>query len=203
MVEAVLALAYACQLPLALEFISQDAVRGPVDLPVQTGSVREVITAVVDSAPGYRVDFAHGLVDIYSSEARRDPLNPFNLVVPEYRVAGLDTDMADSMLVCTLGDELLPHSGGCGGSSPFGRWGPLKITLEMHNATVYEILNAIVAQNGRAAWTPINLPRVPELRRRRFFTNFWSIYPLDPPFEGAAVEPLRRLFPPAHGEAKH
>jgi hypothetical protein len=203
MVEAVLALAYACQLPLALELISQDAVRRPVDLPVQTGSVREVITVVVHSVPGYRVDFTHGLVDIYSAEARRDPLNPFNLVLPEYRVADLDTDMADNMLVCALGRELISHSPGCGGSSGFGQWGPLKITLEMHNARVYEILNAIVAQNGRAFWTPIKLPRPPELRRGRSFTNFWSIYPLDPAFEGAALERLRALFPPPHGEAKH
>src|SRR6202011_5143005 len=44
-------------------------------------------------------------------------------------------------------------SQGCGGSLAVGQWDPLRISLHLHNVRVYEILNAIVAQNGRAIWT--------------------------------------------------
>jgi hypothetical protein len=197
MVDEVLTLAYKYQLPLGLENLTSDAVQKPLDLRVRRSSLGDVITALTGSVPGYRVDFAHGLVEVYSPKARLDASNPFNLVVPEYRVASLDTEMASAMLLCALGTELHPQSAGCGGSSALGQWGPLKITLEIRNARVREILNAIVAQNGRAIWTPISLPTVRELRQGRSLTNFWYIYPLDGPFESAAAERLRGLFLPA------
>ena len=196
MADAVLALAYRYRLPLAVEHVTRDAVQKPLDLHIRRTSVRDIIAALAASVPGYRVELSHGLVDLYFPDARLEPLNPLNLVVGEYRVSGVDTHMADAMLLCGLGRQLDPTSGGCGGSIAGGQWGPLKITLEMRNAKVYEILDAIVAQNGQAVWTPIKLPKVPELWGHSL-SNFWYIYPLDPPFEAVAAERLRSLFPPS------
>ena len=68
-----------------------------------------------------------------------------------------------------------------------------KITLHLRNKRVYEILNAIVAQNGRALWTPI----VPSKISSPLITgNYWYIYPLDPSFETSALEGLQRVVPP-------
>jgi hypothetical protein len=196
MADAVLALAYEHQLPLALECVTREAVQKRLELRLRGQSVRNVIAAISASAPGCRVDFSHGLVDVYSAEARADASDPFNTVVAEYRVVGVDTDTADRMLFCTLGRQLYPHSAGCGGNTAGDQWGNVKITLEMRNAKVYQILNAIVAQNRRAVWTPIRPPGTSPDRRRGYLTNFWSIYPLDPDFEQAVAAGLRSLLPP-------
>jgi len=81
---------------------------------------------------------------------------------------------------------LLP---GCGGSLAVGQWDPLRITLHLHNARVYEILNAIVAQNGRAIWTVTvsNLASLPQC------CGLWYIYPLQEPFKSVVSDRLVRM----------
>jgi hypothetical protein len=196
MTDVVLALAYEHQLPLALECVTRDAVQKPLELHARGQKLRDVIATLTASVPGCRVDLSHGLVDVYSPEARTDSSDLFNMVVPEYRVAGVDTDMADTMLLCTLGRRLYPRSAGCGGSTAGDQWGHVKITLEMRNAKVYQILNAIVAQNGRAVWTPMRTSKTPAEGNRGYLTNFWNIYPLDPDFERAVAMNVRGLFAP-------
>lgn len=202
MVDLLLMLAYRYKLPMDFEYITNDALRRPLRFRTGPRTVRGLIAALAALAPGYSADFSHGLVEIYSPEARLDSSNPFNLVVAEYRVHGVDTETADNTLLCTLGQQLHPGSG-CGGSTSGGQWGSTKISLEMNNAKVFEILNAIVAQNGRAVWTPIRSTTTSAERGRRYLTNFWDIYPLDPAFEKSAAERLKALFPPAPQAERH
>jgi hypothetical protein len=197
MADVVLALAYEHQLPLALECVTRDALQKPLDLRARGQKLRELITTVTASVPGCRVDFSHGLVDVYSAEARTDSMDLFNTVIPEYRVAGVDTGVADTMLLCTLGRQMYPRSAGCGGSTAGDQWGHAKITLQMRNAKLYQILDAIVAQNGRAVWTPIGTSKISANVDRGYLTNFWNIYPLDPDFEQAVAMRLRALLAPA------
>jgi hypothetical protein len=196
MAAALLALAYAHQLPLALECVTRDAVQKPLDVCLRGSTVRNIIAALCASVPGCRVDFPQGLVDVYSAEDRLDPSDLFNIVVPEYRVAGVDTDVADMILFCTLGRQLYPRSGGCGGSTAGDQWGHVKITLEMHDAKIYQVLNAIVAKNGSAIWTPTRSSKTTANSGQRYLTSFWSIYPLDPNFEPAVEARVKALVAP-------
>ncbi len=183
MAELAVQIAYRYRLPMAIEYLDRGALRKPLHLKLRGQSVRQVIAALVPSVPGYQVDFSQGLVDIYSPAARRNPSNPFNTLIRKYDVDGLDTHFADAQLLCAFGQQINPHSG-CGGSVAPGQWGPMKITLHLENKRVYEILNAIVAQNGEAIWTPLNHSVGPS----RMVTNFWYIYPLDPPFQKTLLE---------------
>jgi len=189
MADVAVQIAYKYKLPMAIEHVDLDALRKPLRLTLKGQSVRQVIAAIVASVPGYQVDFSRGLVDIYSPAARRDPSNLLNMQIPRFEVDGLDTHLADAQLLCDIGRQLHGHSG-CGGSVAGGQWGKRKITLHLDNRRVYEILNAIVAQNGEALWVPIAQPK----EGSPLITgNFWYIYPLDPPFERSAVERLREL----------
>jgi hypothetical protein len=183
MAELAVQMAYRYKLPMAIEYLDRNALRKPLHMKMQDDSVRQVIASIVGSLPEYRVDFSQGLVDIYSPAARSDAANPLNMVVRRYDVEGLDTHFADSELLCAMGRQTNPHSG-CGGSVAPGQWGDLKITLHLENKRVYQILNAIVAQNGGAIWAPLAQPVGPA----RMMTNFWYIYPLDPPFQRAVLE---------------
>jgi hypothetical protein len=181
-------LAYQHRLPMAFECVDQDALRKPLRLQLKAHSLRHVIVAVVASFPEFRVDFSQGIVDVYCPAARQDSSNPFNTLIPRYDVEGVDTHFADAQLLCAISAL---HGGGCGGSVAGGEWGSLTLTLHLANKRVYEILNAIVAQNGQALWVPIAPPAKPS----PMSMNFWYIYPLDPPFEGSAIGGLEAFVP--------
>lgn len=183
LVASVLDLAYEYELPTGIEYIDREAATKPINLELRNESVRGILLAIVQQLPQYRVNFSDGLVNIYAPRAREDASNLFNRVIKTFAVTELDTHRADVELVCSLARELVPP-GPCGGSIAVGQWGPLKITVHLQNAKVYEIVNAMVAQNGKAVWTviapPDKLSKVP-------VGGLWHIYPLEPPFKDAVL----------------
>jgi hypothetical protein len=200
MADLALELAYNYQLPMGIEYATRDAVRAPVKLRLKNRNLRDIITALVSATPGFRVDFTAGLVDISFLEARLDPSNLFNSLIPQFDVNNMDTHNADAELLCSLAKQRNPL-GACGGSIAIGQWGDRNITLHLRNRKVYEILNAIVAQNGRAVWTPTVTVKNTASADTQFLKNFWYIYPLDEPFRQAALRRLELLFPlpkPSH-----
>jgi hypothetical protein len=181
-------LAYEHRVPLAFEYADEDAVRKPLRMKLGGYSLREVIAAIVTPLHEYRVDFSHGIVDIYCPAARLDPSNPLNTVIPRYDAEHLDTHFADAQLLCAISAL---RGGGCGGSIAGGQWGPITITLHLVNRRVYQILNSIVAQNGHAIWVPLVRHTGPSAVPM----NFWYIYPLDAPFEASALKTLEQSAP--------
>jgi hypothetical protein len=121
-------------------------------------------------------------------EARLNPSNRFNTTLRVFDVANLNTAMASAELSCALARQLHPNTA-CGGSINPGEWGNLKITLHLKNKKVYEILNALVAQNGRAVWIPLAWPPGPAYDP----LTIWHVYPLDPVMESSVLERLQVL----------
>ncbi len=189
LIASVVDLAYQYELPTGIEYLDHEATTRPIDLQFHDESVRGILLAIIQEVPEYRVSFSEDIVDIYVPKAREDPSNLFSKIIKNFAVTELDTHLADMELVCELAQELVPL-GGCGGSIALGQWGPLKITLHLHNATVREILNAIVAQNGRAVWT-VMAP--PEKLTKNQFGGLWHIYPLEPPYKAGVLERLSSI----------
>ena len=189
LVAIVLDLAYEFQLPTGIEYIDHDAMTRPINLELNNESVRGILLAIVQQVPEYKVSFSEGVVDVYTPKAREDTSNLLNKTIKNFGVSGLDTTRADMELFCALSREVLP-SGGCGGSIATGQWGPLRITVQLQNAKVYEILNAMTAQNGKAIWTviapPNRLSKIP-------VGGLWHIYPLEAPFKQGILEQLREV----------
>ncbi len=186
MAELAVQIAYRYKLPMAIEYLDRNALRKSLRLNMKDQTVRQVVSAIIGSVPGYQVDFLQGLIDVYSPLARSDSANPLNMMIRKYAAEGLDTHFASAQVLCAMGRQIDPHSA-CGGSVAGGQWGSLKITLHLENKRVYEILNAIVAKNGRAIWTPLAQPVGPS----RMMTNFWYIYPLDAPFQSVILDRIR------------
>jgi hypothetical protein len=160
----------------------------PLNLEFHQKSFRGIVEAIVREDPQYRVSFSNGIVDIFSPMARKDSSNLLNKVMKDFSVTEMETRLADYQLFCAVVVQAA-GSGGCAGSLAVGQWDPLRITLHMHNARVYEILNAIVAQNGRAIWivTASNLASVPQC------CGLWYIYPLEEPFKSVVSDRLVRM----------
>jgi hypothetical protein len=187
-VASVVELAYRYQLPMAVEYADRDATTRPLNLEFHNQSVRRILEAIVRQAPHYRVSFSNGIVDIFSPEAREDASNLLNVAIKDFSVIEMETREADCQLFCALSHEV--NSAWCGGSVAVGQWEPVRITLHLQNAKVYEVLNAIVAQNGRAIWT---VTASPEKRSNLQSGGIWYIYPLQQPFAATASERLARM----------
>jgi hypothetical protein len=119
--------------------------------------------------------------------AREDRSNLLNRVLKDFSVTEMETREADFQLFCAVAQAA--GSQGCAGSLAGGQWEPLRITLHLQNAKTYAILNAIVAQNGRAIWTVTasNLASFPQS------SGLWYIYPLQEPFKSVVSERLIRM----------
>jgi hypothetical protein len=187
LVDSLIELAYKYQLPMAIEYADWEATKRPLNLEFHDKSLREIFEAIVKEDPQYRVNFSNGIVDIFSHRARADNSNLLNKVIKDFSVTEMDTRMADFQLFCALTQALA--SGGCGASLAGGQWEPLRITLHLHNVRVYEVLNAIVAQNGKAIWTVTasNLTSIPRC------CGLWYIYPLQEPFKSTVSDRLVRM----------
>jgi hypothetical protein len=189
LIASVVDLAYEYQLPMAVEYVNRDVITRPLNLQFRNQSVRQILESIIRQAPKFRVSFSQGLVDIFTPEGRDDPLNQFNKVIRDFEVTKLDTRQAGFELFCSLNRQT-DSSRVCGGSLAIGQWSSLKITLHLQNAKVYEILNAIVAQNGKAIWTL--LVRPDELSKLQS-GDIWYVYPLQQPFKSVVLERLARL----------
>lgn len=186
-VGCVTELAYCYGLPTAIEYVDRDAAHRTLNIKFHDPSVREVLEALAQQTPEYRLSFSDGLVDVYSPRARADDSNVLNRVIRNYRVTEMETRDADFHLFCQLVTKL--GGGWCGGSLAIGQWEPTRISLHLQNAKAYEVINAIVAQNGSAIWTVTARPdRMSKIQD----SGTWHVYPLEPAFQSIVVERLER-----------
>lgn len=196
--ELLLGLAFKYRLPMAIEYVDQEASTRPTKVALRNATVGQVLATIVAKMPGYALTTSEGLVDVYSPHAREDPSNELNFTVKNYNVDGVDTLQASADLSCAMGREMHPPRG-CFVSIARGQWGPLRITLHVREAKVYQILNRIVAQNGSAVWTVLQPPGRMNSRGQ----SLWQVCPLEPGFKQTAIERLKGLFPPRPGDLKH
>jgi hypothetical protein len=189
LLSAVVGLAYEYKLPMGIEYVDREATTRPIYLEFRNESLRTIFASIVAQLPEYRVDFFGEVVEIYSPHAREDSANLFNKPIKDFSVVGVDTRDADLELSCSLSREL-KASAFCGGSITNGQWGPLKITVRRKNAMVYEILMAIVQQNGKAIWI---VTTSPEKLSKMQMGGLWHIYPLEMPFKEVVLDKLESL----------
>jgi hypothetical protein len=189
LVASFLDLAYQFQLPFAFEYVNRAAATQPIDLHFHGEPLRKVLETIVGQVPGYRVSFSAGIVSVYAPSQRSDASSILNLEIEDFQVTQMETRQADMKLFCTVAQSVNP-SGMCVGSIAAGEWPKTKITLNMKRAKVREILDAIIAQNGEAAWTVI---AAPEKLSDVPIGGLWYIYPLSKPYESRVLDKLRSL----------
>lgn len=198
LMAVVVDLGYEYQLPMGIEYLDREAATRQLNLEFHDQSLRTILAGVVAEFPEYRVTFSTQVVQIYSPQAREDPSNLFNKVIKDFSIVGADTEDAGLELNCSLSRELgISHF--CGGSITNGQWGPVKLTLHLQNAKVYEILDAIIAQNRKALWT-VTVP--PEGLSTSQTSNLWHIFPLQSPFKETVLDRLTVAFAGKSDRAK-
>ena len=198
LIAVLIDLAYEYELPTGIEYLDAEALTFPIDLRFQNESIRTILIATIRQIPKYQVVFSGGLVDVFVPSEREDTSNLLNKVIKEFNVEEQDTGVANFELACALARGADPSSI-CAGSVAKGQLGTKRTTLHLQNAKVYEILNAMVAQNGKAIWTVI-------VSRSSLTdphsSDLWHIYPLQPPFKEVVLDKLRGIST-VEGKAEH
>ena len=184
LVASIVDLAFRYQLPTAIEYADREATTRRLNSHFQNESVRRILEAITEQVPGYSVSFSGRIVDVFAARGREDPSNLLNKVIQDFAVSQVDTHEADFQLFCAVGRELGQN---CAGSIAIGQWDPFKITLHLQNARIYEVLNAIVAENGKAIWTVMVRP---DQLSKLQVGGIWYVYPLQQPFKAVVSETL-------------
>jgi len=185
--RVVLDLASEYKLPLGIEYVDRGAVRRRLDLRLTNKTVRDILGALVDQLPQYRLSISPGVVEIYSPQAREDKSNVLNVVIDDF--AATETPRLTSYaLYQALMDRL--HQPCCliGNVMESGDARPM--ALHLQRMRVYEILNALVAQDGQSLW----VPTVPPEQLSALGAKPWEVYELGWP--ELVMGTLQRLFPP-------
>jgi hypothetical protein len=197
LIAVLIDLAYEYELPMGIEYLDRESLTVPIDLRLQDESVRAILIATIQQVPEYQVAFSGGLVDVFVPRERENTSSLLNKVIKDFNVAEQDTGVANFELACALGSQANPSSV-CVGSIAKGQLGTTRASLHLQNAKVYEILNAMVAQNGKAIWTVI-------VSRSSLTdphsSDLWHIYPIQPPFKEIVLDKLRSI-PTAEGKAE-
>ena len=191
--QALLGLAYEYKLPMGVEYWSKESTHVPLKLQLRNRSVQEILETLATEQPGYRVSFPGGVVQVYASRGRSDPSNLLNTIIPRFRIMGEDPAAASAQAF-----EALVHvvSPGTSVIESTAVGSPLRVSLDLRNARVYEILNAIVAQDGAAVW----VVRVPPDKLSVLKGDLWYLYPLDAAFKEVVLQDVRSLFPDGKGK---
>ncbi len=187
-VRAVLDLVYEYRLPLGLEYVDAEAIRRPLELKLKEKSVREILRAVVAQLPQYQITFAPGVVEIYSPQARADASNLLNTVIENFEVRNQDAKRASWEVYASLEAQLRPHNAIIG--NILGEVPP-KISLNLRHKKVYELLDAIVTENGDSLW----VPRVPPEKLSKFDETPWQLFGLGAGWEELVLTHLQAVFP--------
>ena len=186
-VRVVLDLASEFRLPLSLEYLDRNAVRRPLSLRLANATVRQILTKLVAQLPEYQLSVSPGVLDFYSPQARADKSNPLNAVIDDFSETG--TLRMESLAIyqammskagkpcCQAGDVLES-----GDARP--------VALHFRDKKVYELLNQLVAKDGKSLWVCTTAPgRSPEPGVKP-----WEVYELG--WTQFIMADLQKVFPP-------
>lgn len=180
-------LAYSYHLPIALEYIDRAALAAHPAPRLRGMTVSEALRTIIAVCPEYSVDVSHGVIDIYSPLARRDPSNLLNTIIPRFSVTDLDAGVASAALLDAV---LAQRKPGMSVAHSVAGVGGEKLSLSVMNMPVYAILNKIIVSQGSSIWV-VNVP--PQKLSEPEDTP-WHVYPLDSAYEPIVLGALGELF---------
>jgi hypothetical protein len=197
LLDALLQLGQEQGIPLGIEYIDLKAVTDPISVDMGPATVAQVFDAILRQQPGYSWSVRGGVVCISHLGVPAGGLNLLDHVLTDFSIQKISITEAGNVLYMTLDKELHPGITGWGGSYA----GDISRTevgpFAMHNVTVREALNRMVAQAGDAAWVvqvpPGNLDELPSY-------GLWRIiqYRTPPELYGPFFRGILRYVKPDH-----
>jgi len=157
MIDAVLLFGQQERIGLGIDYIDAAALQQRVTIHLRTATVADVLDAITRRF-GYRWSTNGRVVRITHPGAMVGSRNLLNTRIAKFKVSDVPLEQADCNLKIAFYFALNPKGTGIVGDCPYGgleyRIGP----LDVKNATVGQILDALISQHGNGAWV-VQQPR--------------------------------------------
>lgn len=165
LIDALLQLARQEQIPLGIEYVDFEALEKPIAVNLGPATISEVLDAILKQGSGYSWSVQDCVVNVSHASISENSGNLLNTRLPRFSVPSVSLQEGSHVLEMTLDHEIHPQVQRWFGSFPAGtspkRIGP----LDLHNITVKQAVNRLVAEAGGAAWIvqvpPGKLGRLP------------------------------------------
>jgi hypothetical protein len=156
-VDQLIEFAQRFEIPLGIEWMDNSNAKAAPPIHARNSTAKRILEQIVHENSGNDFILTAGVVHVYSPKIIGDDRNFLNLRVPHFQVTNESLLGADFLLRVSIRQALNPRSGGYGGGHGHGiprsdTFDIRNLGFSLHNATVRQILNTIVARQGNAFW---------------------------------------------------
>lgn len=156
---ALLKVAGDFKLPMGIEWERSASTMRPLAISQRNATVKEIIQAILASQPGYEVEVEKGVVRVSSAKLLADRRNFLKLKVGEFRAQTVGLETATKRLRELVKATVSPPRGGNRkapqGGTGFSQGvevGEPELTLDMQDASVEDVLDALAVASDRKIW---------------------------------------------------
>lgn len=177
-VEALVRISNDFKIPMGIEWVNSPAGRASVSISRKGATVQEVLESVTKTIPGYQVRIMHGMVHVANSELVSDQQNFLKLKIDSFSAHGEILEGASFKLRTLIAPRQY------GKLSVVGP-GDSRVNVEMKNATVEEVLDALALASMGKIWVVTfaddpTLTKMAPVGMRRTM-SLWTDQPISDP----------------------
>ena len=161
--EALHDLARNERIPMGVEWVKTPTATSTLELKLHNASVQQVLDALVRTQPSYEWQLEGGLVHVFPRALMADRHNFLNLHIRSFTAKEKELPLASRDLRHEVQRLINPelYKAGWGGHTAIGAGEEKKLSVELRDATVRQILDALVLAHQEAIWIvtfPAQLP---------------------------------------------
>jgi hypothetical protein len=156
-VEALTITASKFGVPIGIQWVNIAGPTSAVDLSWKDTTAYEILRTIVDTQPGLDMRIDKGVVHVLYPRLIPDRENPVELKIGAFRVNNVPAELASQKLrdivkaLTSPPESKSGYSGGVGGTG-FSNIDDPKITINLANARVEDVLDALVLTSARKIW---------------------------------------------------
>lgn len=157
--DALLIAAAEYKIPMGIVLVGTPSATQRLRFSKKDATVQEIIQALVETQPGYKMEVGEGLVHIFPRTLVPDRENFLSLKVPDFEVRNQVVELAERRLHEVVNATVWPpkpqpagRAAGGTGSSQLVEVGDPELTLRLENSTVQDVLDALTLASGRGVW---------------------------------------------------
>lgn len=192
LIPTLLRVAAEYHLPMGIERLTSEGLGRPVRVRLKKGTLADLLDMCARQLPGYVWAVSEGAIDFFSKNERRQSSNLFNLVIPSFSLSNETLDEASDKLRTTVIMKREKLGGVIGSYLGSPALEDKRLSVQLRDRTVRDILNRMVALHGEAAW----IARVPEGQLSHMpKAGLWQILPRSVRDPRGLIEPLPEKAP--------
>jgi hypothetical protein len=155
LLQAAAQIASDFNLPIGMEWQGDPDAKKEIVYHWQDTTVERILYDVATFDVQYQVEVSNGVVHLREVTSVDSARNPLNVAVPEFSVSNVHVGQARFKLQELVNGIILPpqkNNGSASGGSYGAGAGDTLISLSMKNATMREILDALLIRSGFVMW---------------------------------------------------